>query len=77
MNFYLVTYAISYVENISGDFIDDVCHVRFFDNDSFVNSNSFLSQLKQVKKVRVLGVEWELQEVNFEDDFEEISNTFH
>lgn len=77
MNFYLVTYAISYTKNNSDHFVDDICHVRFFDNGNFINSNSFLAQLKQVKKVRILGVEWELEEVDFEDHFEEISNTFH
>ena len=77
MNFYLVTYVISYAKNTSSSFIDDICHVRFFDNGNFVNSNNFLSQLKQVKKVRILGVECELEEVKFEDYFEEISNTYH
>ena len=76
MNFYLVTYSISYVKVNSDNIKEDVVWCKFFDNDSFVNSNSFLSQLKNVKKLRITGVEWEIEDCNWYD-VDEVSNTLH
>ena len=76
MNFYLVTYSISYVKVNSDNVKEDVVWCKFFDNDSFVNSNSFLSQLKNVKKLRITGVEWEIEDCNWYD-VDEVSNTLH
>ncbi len=76
MNFYLVTYSISYVKVNSNNVKEDVVWCKFFDNDSFVNSNSFLSQLKNVKKLRITGVEWEIEDCNWYD-VDEVSNTLH
>ncbi len=76
MNFYLVTYSISYVKVNSDNVKEDVVWCKFFDNDSFVNSNSFLSQLKNVKKLRITGVEWEVEDCNWYD-VDEVSNTLH
>jgi thiamine pyrophosphokinase len=56
---------------------EDIVWCRFFDNETFVNSNSFLSQLKQVKKLRITGVEWEIEDCNWFDYFDDISNTIH
>ena len=77
MNFYLVTYSISYVKVNSDNIKEDIVFCRFFDNDNFVNSSSFLSQLKQVKKLRITGVEWEIEDCNWFDYFDDISNTIH
>jgi len=77
MNFYLVTYSISYVKVNSDNIKEDIVCCRFFDNDNFVNSSSFLSQLKQVKKLRITGVEWEIEDCNWFDFFDDISNTIH
>jgi hypothetical protein len=76
-NFYLVTYSISYVKVNSDNIKEDIVWCRFFDNETFVNSNSFLSQLKQVKKLRITGVEWEIEDCNWFDYFDDISNTIH
>ena len=76
MNFYLVTYSISYVKVNSDNVKEDIVWCKFFDNDSFVNSNSFLSQLKNVKKLRITGVEWEIEDCNWYD-VDEVSNTLH
>ncbi len=76
MNFYLVTYSISYVKVNSDNVKEDIVWCKFFDNDSFVNSNSFLSQLKNVKKLRITGVEWEVEDCNWYD-VDEVSNTLH
>ena len=77
MNFYLITYAISFVKVNDENIKEDICHVRFFDNDNFTNSCSFLSSLKQVKKLRITSVEWELEECNWYDYYDDISNTIH
>ena len=76
-NFYLVTYSISYVKVNSDNVKEDMVWCRFFDTDNFVNSNSFLSQLKQVKKLRITGVEWEVEDCNWFDYYDDISNTIH
>ena len=77
MNFYLVTYAISYIQNQDDKFSEDICYVRFLDSNNFCNSSSFLSQLKNVKKLRITSVEWQLDEIEFEDYYEDISTTIH
>lgn len=78
MNCYLVTYAINFVKNNDDNFIDDVAYVRFFDTGTFPNSINFLASLKQTTKLRITGVEWQYEKIDFKDDIEyEISNTFH
>ena len=76
-NFYLVTYAISYVPTNSESLKEDIVWCRFFDSDNFVNSSSFLSQLKSVKKLRITNVEWEVEDCNWYDYYDDISNTIH
>ena len=75
--FFLVTYSFYYVKVNSDNIKEDIVWCRFFDNETFVNSNSFLSQLKQVKKLRITGVEWEIEDCNWFDYFDDISNTIH
>jgi len=78
MNCYLVTYAINFVKNNDDSFVDDIAYVRFFDTGTFPNSINFLSSLKQTTKLRITGVDWEYEVVNFNDEIDcEISNTFH
>jgi hypothetical protein len=78
MNCYLVTYAINFVKNNDDSFVDDIAYVRFFDTSTFPNAINFLASLKQTTKLRITGVEWEYEKIDFEDDIEfEISNTFH
>lgn len=77
MNFYLVTYAISFVKVNDDNIKENITYCRFFDTNSFVNSNSFLASLKQVKKLRITGVEFEVEECNWFDYYEDISNTIH
>ena len=77
MNFYLVTYAISFVKVNYENIKEDVAHVRFFDSQNFANSLSFLASLKQVKKLRITSVEWDLEECNWYDYYEDVSNTIH
>ena len=78
MNCYLVTYAINFVKNNDDSFVDDIADVRFFDTGTFPNAINFLSSLKQTTKLRITGVEWEYEVVNFNDEIDcEISNTYH
>jgi thiamine pyrophosphokinase len=77
MNFYLVTYAVSFVKVKSDNFKEEVTHVRFFDTDNFANAYSFLSSLKKVKKLRITGVEWELEECSWFDYYDDVSNTIN
>lgn len=77
MNFYLVTYAIHFVKVNTDNIKESVAHVRFFDSQNFANSLSFLASLKQVKKLRITSVEWDLEECDFYDYYEDISNTVH
>ena len=78
MNCYLVTYAINFVKNNDDSFVDDIAYVRFFDSNTFPNSNNFLASLKLAKKVRITGVEWEYEVINFDDEIDcELSNTYH
>ena len=77
MNFYLITYAISFVKVNDESIKEDIAHCRFFDTDSFVNASSFLASLKQVKKLRITGVEFEVEECGWHDYYEDISNTIH
>jgi hypothetical protein len=78
MNCYLVTYAINFVKNNDDSFVDDIAYVRFFDTGTFPNAINFLSSLKQTTKLRITGVEWEYEVVNFNDEIDcEISNTYH
>ena len=77
MNFYLVTYAINFVKVNNESVKEDFAHVRFFDSQNFANSLSFLASLKQVKKLRITSVEWDLEEVSWYDDYSDISNTIH
>jgi hypothetical protein len=78
MNCYLVTYAINFVKNNDDSFVDDIAYVRFFDTGTFPNSINFLSSLKQTTKLRITGVDWEYEVVNFNDEIDcEISNTYH
>ena len=77
MNFYLITYAVSFVKVNDESIKEDVAFCRFFDTDSFVNASSFLASLKQVKKLRIIGVEFEVEECNWYDYYEDISNTIH
>jgi hypothetical protein len=58
--------------------VDDIAYVRFFDSNTFPNSNNFLASLKLAKKVRITGVEWEYEVINFDDEIDcELSNTYH
>ena len=77
MNFYLITYAVSFVKVNDESIKEDVAFCRFFDTDSFVNASSFLASLKQVKKLRITGVEFEVEECNWYDYYEDISNPIH
>ena len=78
MNCYLVTYAINFVKNNDDSFVDDIAYVRFFDTGTFPNAINFLSSLKQTTKLRIIGVDWEYEVVNFNDEIDcEISNTYH
>jgi hypothetical protein len=78
MNCYLVTYAINFVKNNDDSFVDDIAYVRFFDTGTFPNSINFLSSLKQTTKLRITGVEWEYEVINFDDEIDcELSNTYH
>jgi hypothetical protein len=77
MNFYLITYAISFVKVNSDNIKEDICHVRFFDTNNFTNAYSFLSSLKQVKKLRITGVEFQVDQCNWYDFYDDISNTIH
>lgn len=76
-NFYLVTYAINFVKVNKESIKEDVAHVRFYDSQDFANSNSFLASLKQVKKLRITSVEWDLEKVSWYDYYDDISNTIH
>ena len=76
MNFYLVTYSISYVKVNSDNIKEDIVWCKFLDTNNFINSNSFLSQLKQVKKLRITGVEWEIEDCSWYD-IDDVSNTLH
>jgi hypothetical protein len=76
MNFYLVTYAISFVKVNEDSIIEDLAWCRFFDTEAFVNSTTFLSQLKSVKKLRITNVEFQVEECNWYDDYQ-VSNTIH
>jgi len=75
--FYLITYAISFVKVNDENIREDIAHVRFFDNSNFTNSSSFLASLKQVKKLRITGVEFDVEECDWFDYYEDISNTVH
>ena len=75
-NFYLVTYSISYVKVNSDNIKEDIVWCKFLDTNNFINSNSFLSQLKQVKKLRIIGVEWEIEDCSWYD-IDDVSNTLH
>ena len=77
MKCYLVTYDVSYIKTNSNNFVEKVAHLRFLDTANFVNSNTFLSQLNSVKKVRITTVSWYLKEVDFEYNINRISNTVH
>jgi len=77
MNFYLITYAISFVKVRSDILREDIAHVRFLDTGNFCNANSFFTQLKQAKKIRITNVEWEIENCFFTDYYEDISNTVH
>ena len=77
MNFYLITYAINFVKVNDESVKEDVAHVRFFDSQNFANSLSFLASLKQVKKLRITSVEWDLEECSWYDYYEDISNNIH
>lgn len=76
-NFYLVTYAINFVKVNKESIKEDVAHVRLYDSQDFANSNSFLASLKQVKKLRITSVEWDLEKVSWYDYYDDISNTIH
>ena len=77
MNFYLVSYAISFVKVNDENIKEDIAHVRFYDSQNFANSNAFLASLKQVKKLRITGVEYDIEKCNWFDYYEDISNTIH
>jgi hypothetical protein len=55
---------------------EDIVWCKFLDTNNFINSNSFLSQLKQVKKLRITGVEWEIEDCSWYD-IDDVSNTLH
>jgi thiamine pyrophosphokinase len=76
MNFYLITYAVSYVKVNEESIKEDIVWCKFLDTDNFINSNLFLSQLKLVKKLRITGVKWEIEDCNWYD-IDEVSNTIH
>jgi hypothetical protein len=76
MNFYLITYAVSYVKVNEESIKEDIVWCKFLDTDNFINSNLFLSQLKLVKKLRITGVKWEIEDCSWYD-IDEVSNTIH
>jgi len=75
--FYLISYAISFVKVNEDNIREDIAHVRFFDNANFTNSSSFLASLKQVKKLRITGVEFDVEECDWFDYISDVSNTVH
>ena len=77
MKCYLVSYDVSYIKPNADNFVEKVAHLRFLDTANFVNSNTFLSQLSSVKKVRITTVSWYLKEVDFKYNINRISNTVH
>ena len=77
MNYYLITFAINFVKNNDDNFIDDVAYVRFFDTATFPNAINFLASLKKTTKLRITGVEWESEPIDFEDSDYDCSNTIH
>jgi hypothetical protein len=77
MKFYLVSYHVGYIKPDKNNFTEKVAHLRFLDTANFVNSNTFLSQLNSVKKVRITTVSWDLREVDFKYNINRISNTVH
>lgn len=71
----LITCAIHFVKN--GEMNEDMSYVRFLDSENNANFNTFLASLKNVKKFRILAVEWEAEPIDFEDSDYECSNTIH
>jgi hypothetical protein len=55
---------------------EDIVWCKFLDTDNFINSSSFLSQLKLVKKLRITRVKWEIEDCSWYD-IDEVSNTIH
>ena len=56
---------------------EDVAYCKFFDSDSFTNSSSFLASLKQVKKLRITNIEYQVEKANWWDYDDNISNNIH
>ena len=71
----LITCAVHFVKQ--GDMIEYMSYVRFLDSDNNANFNTFLTSLKNVKKFRILAVEWESEPIDFEDSDYDCSNTIH
>lgn len=76
MNLSIVTFSVSYVKVNADNIKEDVVWCKFLDTDNFINSSSFLAQLKQVKKLRITGVQWEIEDCSWFDE-DEVSNTIH
>jgi len=77
MNFYHVTYSISFVKINKDNIKEEVAFCKFFDSDSFTNSSSFLASLKQVKKLRITNIEYQVEKANWWDYDDNISNNIH
>ena len=75
MNLYLITCAVNHIPHDTVE--ESLTWVRFLDSENCANFNTFLSSLKDVKKFRILSVEWESEEVDFLDNNYECSNTIH
>ena len=71
----LITCAVHFVKH--GDMVEDMSYVRFLDSTNNANFNTFLASLKNVKKFRILAVEWESEPIDFEDSDYDCSNTIH
>jgi hypothetical protein len=77
MNFYHVTYSISFVRVNKDNIKEDIAYCKFFDTDSFTNCSSFLASLKHVKKLRITHVDYEVEKCNWFDYDDNISNNIH
>ena len=77
MNFYHVTYTISFVRLGRDNFKEDVAYCKFFDSSCFSNTSSFLASLKHVKKLRITHVDYEVEKCNWFDFDENISNNIN
>ena len=59
------------------NFKEDVAFCKFFDSSCFSNTSSFLASLKNVKKLRITHVDYEVEKANWFDFDENISNNIN